>query len=56
MALRKNLDKTNCSLILGDQTVEGEGKRKRGRREEEEEEGGAKKGMETNIEYGNHEN
>ena len=26
------------------------------RREEEEEDGGAKKGMETNLGYGNHEN
>ena len=29
MALRKNLDKSNWSLILRDQTVEREGKRKR---------------------------
>ena len=31
-------------------------KAKKKRREEEEEEGGGKKGMETNLEYGNHEN
>ena len=31
-------------------------KAKKKRREEEEEEGRAKKGMETNLEYGNHEN
>ena len=31
-------------------------KAKKKRREEEEEEGGAEKGMETNLEYGNHEN
>ena len=31
-------------------------KAKKKRREIEEEEGGAKKGMETNLEYGNHEN
>ena len=31
-------------------------KAKKKRREEEEEEGEAKKGMETNLEYGNHEN
>ena len=31
-------------------------KAKKKRREEEEKEGGAKKGMETNLEYGNHEN
>ena len=31
-------------------------KAKKKRREEEEEEGGAKNGMETNLEYGNHEN
>ena len=43
MALRKNLDKSNWSLILRDQTVEREGKRKREkkrkkkRREEERE-------------------
>ena len=32
MALRKNLDKSNWSLILRDQTVEGEGKRRRRRK------------------------
>ena len=31
-------------------------KAKKKRMEDEEEEGGAKKGMETNLEYGNHEN
>ena len=37
MALRKNLDKSNWSLILRDQTVEGEGKKNKKRREEERE-------------------
>ena len=37
MALRKNLDKSNWSLILRDQTIEGEGKKKKERREEERE-------------------
>ena len=37
MALRKNLDKSNWSLILRDQIVEGEGKKKKKRREEERE-------------------
>ena len=62
MALRKNLDKSNWSLILRDQTVEREGKRKRekkrkrkrrGREEEEKRRRkGDKKSMETNLEYG----
>ena len=43
MALRKNLDKSNWSLILRDQTVEGEGKRRRRRRN------GDKKGMDSMI-------
>ena len=37
MALRKNRDKSNWSLILRDQTVEGEGKKNKKRREEERE-------------------
>ena len=35
--LKKNLDKSNWSLILRDQIVEGEGKKKKKRREEERE-------------------
>ena len=37
MALSKILDKSNWSLILRDQTVEGEEKKKKKRREEERE-------------------
>ena len=52
------MDKSNWSLILRDQNVEGEGRgkeRRRGRGREEEEKRrrkGDKKGMETNLEYG----
>ena len=42
----------NLVSFWGRKTV----KAKKKIREEEEEEGGAKKGMETNLEYGNHEN
>ena len=54
MALRKNLDKSNWSLILRDQTVEREGKRTRekNRKEEKRRRKGDQKGMETNLEYG----
>ena len=48
MALRKNLDKSNWSLILRDQTVE----RRRGRGREEEEKRrrkGDQKGMDSMI-------
>ena len=49
MALRKNLDKSNWSLILRDQTVERE--ERRGEEEEEEEE--EKKKRSQAKRYGN---